>query len=222
MAKKVLLALLLFVGPFILNAQEEEENPKMVREVVEVRVDRAKFAAPPPPVETETKGKKGKKKKVEEPPPDELAADTADPTIPAPVGEIMKRAQKWGKAKAPKYKKTNVSNSGSTLTAKAVFPFKQKILNPENAVDGEIQMDVMIEAKEGKYRYTVKNIKHKAAKQGMSGGDIYLQVPECGSMKITDQTWKQIKSAAFANIKTLTDDLKAKMQEDGEEKKDDW
>ena len=220
MAKKVLLALLLFVSPFIIRAQEEEEeNPKMVREVVEVMVDRAKFAPPPPPEEP---AKKGKKKKVEEPVYDEFAADTADPAMPAPVGEIMKRAQLWGKAKAPKYKKTNVANSGSTLTAKAVFPFKQKMLNPENPVDGEIQMDVIIEAKEGKYRYTVKNIKHKASKPGMSGGDINLQVPECGSMKITDQTWRQIKSAAFANIKTLTDDLKAKMQEDGEEKKDDW
>lgn len=220
MAKKVLLALLLFVSPFIISAQEEEEeNPKMVREVVEVMVDRAKFAAPPPPEEP---AKKGKKKKVEEPVYDEFAADTADPTMPAPVSEIMKRAQLWGKAKAPKYKKTNVANSGSTLTAKAVFPFRQKMLNPENPVDGEIQMDVIIEAKEGKYRYTVKNIKHKASKPGMSGGDINLQVPECGSMKITDQTWRQIKSAAFANIKTLTDDLKAKMQEEGEQKKDDW
>jgi hypothetical protein len=225
MAKKVLLALLLFVAPFIVSAQEEEgeeENPKMVREVVNVMVERAKFAPPPPPPSsTDTKGKKGKKKKSEEPPP-EVAPDTGNPMMPAPASEVMKRAQNWAKVKAPKYKKVNVSNSGGTITAQVVFPFKQKILNPENAVDGEIVMDVIVEAKEGKYRYTIKNIKHKAAKAGMSGGDIYLLVPECGSMKITDQTWKQIRSAAYGNIKIVTEDLKVKMTEDGEKKKDDW
>lgn len=222
MIKKVLLAFLVFAFPVILSAQEEEEdNANMVREVVNVMVERSKFAPPPPPTaSTDTKGKKGKKKKHEEPPP-EVAPDTGNPMMPAPSSEVLKRAQSWSKSKA-KYKKLNVSSTGSAITAQAVFPFRQKMLNPENAVDGEIIMDVIVEAKEGKYRYTVKNIKHKAAKAGMSGGDIYLPVPECGSMKITDQTWKHIRSAAYSNIRVVTDDLKAKMQEEGTKKKDDW
>jgi len=221
MIKKILLTLALFVSPFFIFSQEEEEDEKkMVRGVESVMVDKAKFAAPPPPPPaTDPKGKK-KKKKYEE--PVEVAPDTGNPMMPAPVSEIIKRAKNWDKTKHPKYKKTNVSSTGSTISCTATFVYKQKILNPENAVDGHLIMDVVIDAKEGKYRYTIKNIHHKANKQGMSGGDIYLPIPEAGSMKITDQTWKHIRSAAYADIQIVLDDLKAKMKEDGDKKKDDW
>jgi len=221
MIKRILLCFALFVAPFVSFSQEEEEgdDKKMVREVVPVMVEKSKFA-PAPVAPTETHGKKKKKKTVD--PPPEVVADTGNPMMPAPISEISKRAHHWCKVKAPKYKKTNVSNAGSNVSCTAVFPFKQKMLNPENAVDGEITMNVTVEAKEGKFRYTIKDIKHKASKQGMSGGDIYLPVPECGSMKITEQTWKHIRSAAYADIQIVVDDLKAKMKEDGDKKKDDW
>lgn len=221
MIKRVLLFFALVAAPFLTYSQEEEEdNSKMVREVVPVLVDKAKFA-PHPPAHTEDHSKKGKKKKHVEPPP-EVAPDTGNPMMPAPIGEITKRAVNWSKVKNPKYKKTNTATSGGTITCSVAFPYKQKILNPENEVDGNITMDVIVEAKEGKYRYTIKNIKHKADKEGMSGGDIYLPVPECGSMKITDQTWKHIRSAAYTGIAVVVDELKAKMKEDGDKKKDDW
>jgi len=223
MIKRFLLALTLFISPLFIFAQEEaqEEDPaKMVRETITVLVDKAKFA-PVPVAHVEESGKKGKKKKkhVEHV---EAAPDTGNSMIPAPSSEIVKRAQNWYKTKAPKYKKINGTNAGSNVNCAVTFVYKQKILNPENEVDGMITMDVVIEAKEGKYRYTVKNIKHQATKAGMSGGDIFLNVPECGSMKITDQTWKQIRSAARGNIAVVVDDLKAKMKEDGDKKKDDW
>ena len=221
MIRKLLVAFTLIAAPIALFSQEEEEeNGKMVREVVNVQVEKAKFAPPPPPPTTDTH-KKGKKNHHSEPPP-EAVADTGNPMMPAPISEIAKRAENWTKAKAVKFKKVNASNNGSTIQCVAVFPYKQKQLNPENLVDGEITMDVIIEAKEGKYRYTIKNIRHKASKEGMSGGDIYLQVPECGSMKITDQTWKHIRSAAFADIQLVVDDLKAKMNQEGAKKKDEW
>jgi hypothetical protein len=187
-------------------------------------VDKSKFAAPPPPPPAEDHSKKGsKKKKHHEEAPTEPAPDTGATTMPAPSSELVKRATNWSQSKNGKYKKLNVVNSGNTITVNAEFPFKQKALNPENEVDGSITMDVIVEAKEGKYRYTIKNIKHKADKPGMSGGDIYLQVPECGSMKITDQTWKHIKSAAYTDIAIVQDELKAKMKEDGDaKKKDEW
>lgn len=223
MIKRILPIFALLIAPIFASAQDEEEdNTKMVREVVSVMVDKAKFAPPPPPP-VEDHSKKKKKKHTEEPPPLDPAADTSNPMMPAPISEISKRAQNWVKAKSSKYTKSGGGNSGSTITTTATFPFKQKILNPDNDVDGTITMDVIIEAKEGKYRYTVKNIKHIGAKQGMSGGDIYAAVPECGSMKMNDQTWKHVKSAAYADIQWVVDDLKAKMKMDGEaKKKDDW
>jgi hypothetical protein len=225
MIKRIYLVFALFVIPFIVFSQEQEEDEtKMVREVVSVMVDKAKFAAPTPPPQpvAEQHGKKKHKKQQEEvaPPP---AADTGATTIPAPSEELAKRANNWLKAKTTKYVKANGSNSGNTISCNATFVYKQKILNPENDVDGKITMDVIVDAKEGKYRYTIKNIKHISDKPGLSGGSIYEKVPECGSMKMSDLTWKHVKSAAYADIQMVVDDLKAQMKLDGDQKKkDDW
>jgi hypothetical protein len=97
------------------------------------------------------------------------------------------------------------------------------VLNPENEADGKITMDVVIDVKEGKYRYTLKNIKHVGDKPAISGGSIYEKIPECGSMNISDLTWKHIKSASYGDIQNVIDDLKAIMKQDGNKpKKDDW
>ncbi len=219
MIKRTLLIFSLLISPLVIFSQEDEDNGKVVREVINVLVEKSKFA-PPPPVHTPDPHKKGKKKHHVE--PVEAAPDTGNPMMPAPSSEVFKRAQNWYKAKAVKYTKANGTNAGSNVSCNVTFTYAQKILNPENEVNGEITMDVVIEAKEGKYRYSIKNIKHKATKEGMSGGDIYLTVPECGSMKITDLTWKHIKSAAYADIQILVDGIKSKMKEDGDKKKDDW
>ncbi|MGZ3861815.1 MAG: DUF4468 domain-containing protein [Bacteroidia bacterium] len=226
MIKRILLAFTVFALPFVASAQEEkdEDESKMIREVVSVMVDKAKFAPPPAatPAHTEEHGKKGKKKHHEEEPPP-VPADTGATTIPAPAGEIAKRAGNWVNSKNKKYTKSNVANTGGTISCTASFDYKQKSLNPENDVDGKINMDVIIDAKEGKYRYTVKNIKHVANKSGMSGGSIYEKVPECGSMKMNDQTWKWIISAAKGDIGTVVEDLKAQMKLDGDaKKKEEW
>jgi hypothetical protein len=224
--KKILLVLVFILTNFIVSAQEKEDESKLIREIVKLEVDKTKFAAPKPePVAVvETTGKKGKKKPpVEEPPPVEAGEpDTANPFIPAPQAEVLKRAQNWYTLKNPKIKKSNGSNSGKSVTCNLSFPYKQKQLNPESEVDGTIMMELVIEAKEGKYRYTIKNIKHQASKSGMSCGDIYAVVPECGSMKVSDKTWKLIKKEAFTNAQFVADDLKAIMIKDLDSKKDDW
>jgi hypothetical protein len=224
MIKHVFIFLALTITPFLSNAQEKEDPAKMFRDVVTLQVDRSKFAPAAPPTVTHTpdpKDKKGKKKHVEETPV-EPPPDTLSPMIPAPAGEVVKRAQNWYVQKNPKFTKTNGANTGKDVTCSVVFPFKQKQLNPENAVDGKITMDVVIEAKEGKYRYTIKNLKHIAAKPDMSGGDVYNKVPEAGSMSINDGTWKHIKAEAFADAKMVIDDIKAKMSEEIKSEKDEW
>ncbi len=229
MFRKIILTSLLTASTafaFSQNDKEKEDETKMVREVISVQVDKAKFAAPavptPPPVETV--GKNGKKKTVEAPPPVEAAPDTSSPMMPAPASELVKRAQIWSADKPLKYTKSNCANTGNNVVCQASFPYKIKELNPTDKVEGEIIMTVTIEAKEGKYRYTINNIKHKATVADASGGDIYAVVPECGSMKLTDLSWKHIKAAAFANAKLIADEVKVKMaQPSGEApKKDDW
>ena len=222
MIKRISILFAIFILPlFAFSQEQEEDETKMVREVVNVMVDKAKFAKPATPVATEEHSKKGGHKKHQE----EVVpvADTGSSTIPAPAGEIAKRAGNWLKAKSSKYIKANASNTGSTVSCNIEFVYKQKILNPENDIDGKITMDIIIDVKEGKYRYTIKNIKHVAAKDGLSGGSIYEKVPECGSMKMSDLSWKHVKSASYADIQRVVYDLKAKMKEDGDgKKKDEW
>lgn len=225
--KKIIVILLFILGGFAATAQEKEDESKLIREVVKLDVDKAKFAPPKPaaePVVVDTKGKKGKKHAEPPPPPpiEEGVPDTTNPFIPAPQAEVLKRAQNWYTLKNDKIKKSNGTNSGKSVSCNVTFPFKQKVLNPENEVDGNITMDLIIEAKEGKYRYTIKNIKHKANKAGMSCGDVYAIVPECGSMKVSDRTWKLIKKEAFTNAQLVAEDLKEKMNREVESKKDEW
>ncbi len=220
MLKQILIFFPLFFSSFIVSSQEKEDESKMIRDIVVVEVERAKFAPkPPPPPVTEIKGKKHKKV-VEE--PVEPVADTLPPLMPAPAQEVLKRAQSWYTAKSSKFVKANGANSGKSVSCNISFIYKQKLLNPENEVDGKITMDILIDAKEGKYRYTIKNIKHKANKQGMSGGDIYAVVPECGSLNVNDRTWKQIKTQSFINAQLVVEDLKAAMKEEVHSDKEEW
>ena len=186
------------------------------------RRTRAAPATPAPPVETT--GKNGKKKTTEAPPV-EPAPDTTGPSMPAPASELVKRAKNWSDDNtSTKYTKSSCATNGNSTVCQVSFPYKIKELNPTDKVEGDITMTVTIEAKDGKYRYTINNIKHKAVVADASGGDVYSVVPECGSMKLTDLSWKHIKSAAFADAKLVADDLKAKMMLDSGDapKKDDW
>jgi hypothetical protein len=223
---KYLSVLVLLLSPVIFFGQDKEEDPKkMFRDIVNVDVDRAKYSPKPAVVTpTETVDPKKKKKHHVEEVPAETPLDTLPPTMPAPQQEIVKRAQAWYQAPVPnkKYTKTNGSNSGKSVTCVATFIFKQKVLNPVNEVDGKFVMDVIIEAKEGKYRYTVKNIKHVATKAGMSGGDVFELIPEAGSMAITDRTWILIKEQSMKSASIVVDDLKAFMKNEIHDCKDEW
>jgi len=220
---KTALIILSFLSfSFTLFSQDKEDPKKMFRDIVNVEVDRAKFTPKPSPVTPPPEDPKAKKKKkvVEE--PVEPPPDTLPPTMPAPSSEILKRAQAWYTSPSTRFVKSGGANSGKSVACHAAFIFKQKALNPEAEVDGKITMDITIEAKEGKYRYTVKNIKHKATKEGMSGGDIYSVVPEAGSMKISDRTWLLIRTEAKKGAQIVVDDIKAFMKEEVNENKDEW
>lgn len=226
MIRKLLLASILTASASFAFAQdkEKEDETKMIREVINVQADKSLFADKTPPPAPAAPAKNGKKT-TEAPPPEPAAPDTSSTMIPAPAFELAKRAQIWSNEKpgSAKYTKNNCTANGNQASCQLTFPYKVKELNPTEKVDGEITMTVTIEAKEGKYRYTINNIRHKATSAGASGGDIYAPVAECGSMKISDVTWKHVKSAAFADAKIAADDLKAKMDKpSAEAQKNDW
>lgn len=133
------------------------------------------------------------------------------PTDSAGPGELVKRAENWIKEDAQKYKKSGGTSTSSKAECIASFPTKPKELNPQIDYSGKITMKVTIECKDSKYRYTVSDIRHVSKTGKASGGSIDNQVPECGSMEMTDITWKKLKGEALRNAALVVTDLKAAM-----------
>jgi hypothetical protein len=218
MMKPIIFSLLF--STFIVQAQEKEDPSRMLREVITLEVERTKYASKDQPEQSTTNSKASKiKKSVES---EIIPEESLPPYIPAPQQEILDRAQEWYNTKAIRYQKTNGSNTGRAVTCNVSFNYKQKQLNPESLVDGKIIMDVVIDAKEGKYRYTIKNLRHKGDKAGMSGGDVYNLVPECGTVLLPERLWRLIRAEALVNANLVVEDLKAKMKQEVIKNKDDW
>ena len=140
-----------------------------------------------------------------------LPVDTNPPKGMA-SSEILKRAINFVKMESAKYTKGNRVTIGSKAECVATFNYKPKELNPAADVQGTITMHLSIEAKDGKYRYTISKINHNAKNADFTGGDIYNEVPACGSMKLPSDLWKRIKSEAIKQSGIVINDLKEAMK----------
>ena len=172
-----------------LSAQEAKSDDKKIQEVVSLMADPVSM---PPNADGS------------------IPADTNPPKGMA-VSEILKRAVNFVKIESKKYTKGNGVTTGSKAECLVSFPYKPKELNPTADVQGTISMHVSIDAKEGKYRYTISKISHNAKIADYSGGDVYSEVPKCGSMKMPPDIWKRIRSEAFKQSAIVVADLKAAM-----------
>jgi hypothetical protein len=124
------------------------------------------------------------------------------------AGELQKRGINFVKQETKKYAKSNGVSAGSKAECTVTFPYKPKELNPVADVQGSFTMHVCIEAKEGKYRYIISKINHVAKNSEFTGGDIYNEVPKCGSMKLPSELWKRIKSEAMKQAAVVAADIK--------------
>jgi hypothetical protein len=138
--------------------------------------------------------------------------------------DLMKRAIEWTKVEYNKYKITGASTAGSKVECTVSFPVKPKALNPEVDYTGKITMKVLIECKNSKYRYTVSEIQHISKSGNTNGGSIDNEVPDCGSMGMTDIVWKKLKAEALTGAALVIEDIKIGMVLIPEDKKgeDEW
>lgn len=173
-----------------ISAQEAKKEENKIQEVVAMTAD-------PLPLTPNADGS--------------LPVDTNPPKGMA-ASEILKRAVNFVKAENKKYTKGNGVTTGSKAECVVTFNYKPKELNPAADVQGSITMHVSIDAKEGKYRYTISKISHNAKNAEYTGGDIYSEVPKCGSMKLPPDMWKRIKSEAFKQSGVLANDIKEAMK----------
>jgi hypothetical protein len=173
-----------------LSAQEAKKDEKKIQEVVTMMAD-------PLPSTPNADGS--------------LPVDTNPPKGMA-ASEILKRAVNFVKMENKKYSKGNGVTTGSKAECVVTFVYKPKELNPTADVQGTITMHLSIDAKEGKYRYTISKLNHNAKNGDYTGGDIYGEVPKCGSMKLPPDMWKRIRSEAFKQSTLLATDLKEAMK----------
>jgi hypothetical protein len=149
--------------------------------------------------------------------------DTAGPK-PINSVEILKRAVNFVKIESTKYVKGSGVTTGTKAECVATFKYRPKELNPQAEVEGSYTMHLSVEAKEGKYRYTISKITHIAKNADYSGGDINSEVPKCGSMKMSPELWKRIRGEAMKQSTVLISELKAAMKigSDVKNDKDEW
>lgn len=134
------------------------------------------------------------------------------PAKPMAAEELLKRAINFVKIENPKYTKTNRVNTSSKAECLVSFNYKPKELNPQADVEGKFTMHISIEAKEGKYRYTISKVNHVAKNPDFSGGDVYSEIPKCGSMKLPPEMWKKMRGEALKHVTVVTNDLKEFMK----------
>ena len=173
-----------------LSAQDAKKEEKKIQEVITIMAD---------PVSL---------------PPDadgNIGVDTT-PLKGMAASEILKRAVNFVKAESTKYTKGNGVTTGTKAECIVTFNYKPKELNPVADVQGTITMHVSIDAKEGKYRYTISKLNHNAKNAENTGGDVYNEVPKCGSMKLPPELWKRIRSEAFKQSGIIANDIKEAMK----------
>jgi len=125
--------------------------------------------------------------------------------------EYVKRAVNWAKEVNPKYTKSGAATTGAKMELLASFTTKPKELNPRTDYTGKFTMKVVIECKDGRYKYTVSDIKHTSKSGEATAGSVDLIVPECGSMAIDDMMWKKLRGEAMKDANIVVSDLKIGM-----------
>ena len=173
-----------------LSAQEPKKDEKKIQEVVTILQD---------PISM---------------PPNEDGSIPVDTNPPKGMNasEILKRAVNFIKRESTKYTKGSGVTTASKAECIATFNYKPKELNPIADVQGTITMHVSIDAKEGKYRYTISKLNHSAKNVDYTGGDVYSEVPKCGSMKLPTELWKRIRSEAFKQSGIIANEIKEAMK----------
>jgi hypothetical protein len=148
-------------------------------------------------------------------PKDNFVREVVNVSDSTPSTKLAKRAEAFLKTEKPNYEITFESGSASKVTAKIVSIYDKAVQDDGlNSFEGKFEMDLTIEFKDSKYRYTFSNIKHVAKRSIYSGGDVYKIVPDCGSMKMSAQSWKTICGTAKIRAQQLGVDLKSALMKE--------
>lgn len=138
--------------------------------------------------------------------------------------ELMKRAIRWIKEESKFYVKSSGTTTSNKVECSVIFAIVPKELNPQPDYTGKFTMNVVIECKSDRYRYTISKITHASKSGQANGGAIDNETPECGSMLMDPVMWKKLRGMAMKNAQKVASDIKASMSNPYVEikKDDEW
>jgi hypothetical protein len=168
---------------------------------------------------SQTKSNTDSAKKKKETKVTEVVANTSD-SISA--SEYFKRANNFLKAEKKDYEVKPGTASGSKIEFSAIFLVKPKELNPEVDYNGKVTMNVLIECKDNRYKYSIYDIKHISKTGKATGGSIDNIVPECGGMIMGEVPWKKLRGEALKLAGKVAKDIKDGMAIDSGSSQEEW
>ena len=119
----------------------------------------------------------------------------------------------------------NVIEYENAETGKIIVKGRFK-LKPTMVMAGTVDFRMDIQVKDGRYKYTIKDLDHKCCVGNTSpanGGNIKDERPDCGTFRFTMKGWRQVKDATVSEVNTLVLLLKNKMDITSvESEEDDW
>ena len=137
-------------------------------------------------------------------------------------GTIYDRALSW--AMNNKYKITKMDKANSILGCEASivmnYPGPRVGMNDT----GFIKFDILIDGKDGRYKYTYTNFRHEGHKGKGNGGVLELPKAECGKYVLPDNGWAKIKKETPRITENIITDMKVSIEPQGTPapKKTEW
>jgi hypothetical protein len=88
---------------------------------------------------------------------------------------------------------------------------------------GSVNYNIIIAAKEGKYKYSLSGFYHESNRsQFGSGGDMNNAVPDCGEELTSLAAWAEIKADCKAKAEKIVQELKETMSSAATNSEEDW
>jgi len=128
-----------------------------------------------------------------------------------PKGLLFENAKAWIKSyyKSPRAIKAEDAMEG-TISVVSMFRIMSE---PQGTKPGGvINYSLDIKVKEGKYKYTISNLRHTDKSQAIgSGGKLERSEPHCGLKEMKLEQWSGIKTQAKEGVEKIIADFKKGM-----------
>jgi len=139
-----------------------------------------------------------------------------------PKGLLFENAKAWFKSyyQSPRVIKAEDAMEG-TISAKSMFKIKSEPGGEKQG--GVINYTLNFKIKEGKYKYTITNLRHSDQTEKIgSGGKLERKEPLCGYKVMKEEQWAGIKKQAKEEVEKLIEAFKKGMEYTSPDESDDF